>query len=127
MLSVLKRRPRILVLDDDSAMQRLVSTLLRREGYKVDTVAGGSEALEKVADRDYAALLLDVMTPTDGAMTVIRHLREARPELLERVILVTASPDSVLRAFADDSLPVVHKPFTADELTAAVHKVVGRP
>jgi CheY-like chemotaxis protein len=126
MLSVLKRRPRILVLDDDTAMQRLVSTLLRREGYNVDTVAGGSEALEKLAHREYVALLLDVMTPTDGAMTVIRHLREASPEMLDRVILVTASPQSVLKAFSGDALPVIHKPFTAEELTGAVKELVGK-
>ncbi|HEX7708895.1 MAG TPA: response regulator [Thermoanaerobaculia bacterium] len=122
---MLRRRPRILVLDDDTAMQRLVSVLLRREGYNVDTVAGGSEALEKMERREYVALLLDIMTPTDGAMTVIRHLREERPDLLERVILVTASPDSVLKAFSGDELPVVHKPFTAEELMAAVKERIG--
>ena len=87
----------MLVLDDDTSMQKLVSTLLRRAGYRVDVVSSGTQAIEKIGRR-YDALLLDVMTPTDGGFTVIRHLRESDPPMLKRVVLLTASPDSVLAA-----------------------------
>lgn len=120
---MLRRKGRILLLDDDSAMQRLVSTLLRRAGYRVDVVSSGSQAIEHLGRRDYAALLLDVMTPTEGGLTVIRHLKEANPALLARVLLVTGSPDSILRGVTGDVHGVVHKPFRAEQLLAAIEEV----
>ena len=126
MLSLLKRKARVLLLDDDPAMQRLVATLLRRAGLRVDVVSSGSQALEKIGRVPYDALLLDLMTPTEGGVTVIRHLKKENPQLLRRVILVTASPESVLKSVASDAAAVVHKPFEAEELVAKVNRVISQ-
>ena len=120
MLSLLSRKPRLLLLDDDPSMQRLVTAMLKREGYRIDVVASGSQAIDKVQSTKYDALLLDVMTPTDGGMTVIRFLREANPALLRRVVLVTASPPSVLATVEEEVFAIVHKPFEPKDLVATV-------
>ena len=122
MMSLLRRKGRLLLLDDDPSMQRLISTLLSREGYKVDVVSEAAQAKALLARRRYDGLLLDVMTPTEGGLTVIRDLRESRPALLARVILVTASPDSILRSVTDIAA-VVRKPFQPSELIDAVTRV----
>ena len=128
MIQILKRKTRILLLDDDTSMQKLVATLLRREGHRVDVVSSGSQAIEKInRDRDaYDALLLDVMTPTDGGFTVIKHLKEAKPAMLTRVVLLTASPESVLRTVKRDIFGIVHKPFEQQELIDTVARVVSQ-
>jgi CheY-like chemotaxis protein len=125
-MSLLKRKARLLLLDDDPAMQRLMVAVLRGAGYRVDVVSAGTPAIEKLSRVEYAALLLDLMTPTDGGMTVIRHLKATRPELLRRVLLVTASPESLLRSVAPDVAGVVQKPFETAELLATVERVVTR-
>jgi DNA-binding response OmpR family regulator len=126
MFPLLKRKARVLILDDDLAMQRLIAKLLSREGYRVDVVSAAAPAIEKIARIDYAALLLDLMTPTEGGVTVIRHLKKSKPAMLKRVLLVTASPDAVLRAVAPDVAGVVQKPFEAAELIAAVQRVAAK-
>jgi CheY-like chemotaxis protein len=126
MIRILKRKARVLVLDDDSSMQKLVSALLRREGHRVDLVSSGSQAVEKINQQRYDALLLDVMTPTDGGFTVIRHLQEADPAMLKRVLLLTASPESVLRGVKDEIFGVVHKPFVSSELIDAVTRMMAQ-
>ncbi|HYC58040.1 MAG TPA: response regulator [Thermoanaerobaculia bacterium] len=126
MIRLLKPKARILLLDDDTSMQKLVSTLLRREGHRVDVVSSGSQAIEKINHVEYHALLLDVMTPTDGGFTVIKHLKEANGELLNRVVLLTGSPESVLRSVKRDIFGVVHKPFEAQELIDTVTRVVSQ-
>jgi CheY-like chemotaxis protein len=126
MIRLLKRKARLLVLDDDTSMQKLVAALLRREGYAVDIVSSGSQAIEKISRQKYDALLLDVMTPTDGGFTVIRHLKEADPAMLERVVLLTASPDSILRGVKDDIFGVVRKPFEAAKLVETVARVLAQ-
>jgi CheY-like chemotaxis protein len=126
MLSLLKRKARVLVLDDDPAMQRLIVKLLGREGLRVDVVSAGAQAIEKIGGAEYHLLLLDLMTPTEGGITVIKHLKKAKPELLRRVILVTASPESVLKSVARDAAAVVHKPFEPEQLLTTVRRVLSQ-
>lgn len=125
MLKMLKRGARLLVLDDDPSMQKLVGTLLRRAGYRTDIVSAGRQAIEKIEQNDYAAMLLDLMAPTEGGLTVIKHLRETKPELLKRVVLVTASPESVLRGIDKDVAAIVRKPFEADDLIETISRVLS--
>ena len=125
MIRFLKRKARILVLDDDSSLQKLLGALLRREGHRVDIVSSGTLALEKIAKQTYDALLLDVMTPTDGGFTVIHYLKKANPALLKRVVLLTASPDSVLRGVERDIFGIVHKPFDSADLIETVARVIS--
>ena len=107
-------------------MQRLMSTLLRREGHRVDVVSEASQAIQKLGRYRYDALLLDIMTPTEGGMTVIRHLRESSPDLLRRVVLVTASPDSIVKSASKDVFGVVRKPFESRELLSTVERVIRK-
>jgi DNA-binding response OmpR family regulator len=125
MLPLLRRKVRLLLLDDDPGMQRLIPLLLKRAGYRVDVVSAGAQAIEKIAETEYGALLLDLMTPTEGGLTVIRHLKESNPALLRRVIVVTASPDSVLKRVEGDVAAIVQKPFEAETLLAAVESVMA--
>lgn len=124
MLPLLKRKARVLLLDDDPAMQRLIATLLRRAGYRVDVVSAGAQAIDRIGRTEYDALLLDLMTPTEGGLTVVRHLKKTSPQLLRRVVLVTASPQSVLKSVSGDVAAVVHKPFEAEHLVGTLEGVV---
>jgi CheY-like chemotaxis protein len=120
------RRKRVLLLDDDPSMQRLVSALLKRGGYRVDTVLTGREAIAAIERDGYDALLLDVMMPHEGGSTVIRHLQANDPAMLERALLVTGSPEAVLVSLAKNVAGVVKKPFDADELLGEVRRVAGK-
>lgn len=123
MVTLFKRKPRVLVLDDDVSMQKLVSVLLRRDGFSVEVVGSGRAAIAAVEKGSYAALLLDLMMPHEGGMTVLKHLRDNNPEMLQRVILLTATPDSVLKTIAGDVFAVVKKPFEGEDLVATVRKL----
>jgi two-component system response regulator CpxR len=124
MLNVFKRKARILVLDDDLAIQKLVSMLLKREGHRVDVVGRGSLAIEAIKKEPYSAIVLDLMMPTEGGMTVLRHLREENPALLKKVIILTATPEPVLKNMAGEVFAVVQKPFQAADLIATVKRLV---
>ena len=126
MLSFLKTKTRVLVLDDDPAMQRLIPIVLRRAGHRVDVVSAGAQAIEHIGRNDYSVLLLDLMTPTEGGLTVMNHLKKSNPKMLRRVILVTASPESVLRSVAGDAAAVVHKPFETEELLSTIERVLSK-
>jgi DNA-binding response OmpR family regulator len=123
MLPLIRPKTRLLLLDDDPSMQRLMAGILKRQGYRVDIVSTGRQAIERIGRISYAALLLDVMTPTEGGMTVIEHLRAARPELLGRVLVVSAAPPSALKTIPP-RIGVLRKPFAPAALVDAVARTV---
>lgn len=123
MSPLFKRRKRVLLLDDDSSMQRLVARLLGDEGFRVDVFLTGSQAIAALERQSYDVLLLDLMMPHEGGMTVIRHLRGNNPAMLKRSILLTASPDSLIGAVSREVSTVVQKPFEARELIDAVRRM----
>jgi len=123
MRSLLKRKPRVLLLDDDPSMQRLVAALLKNEGYRVDVFLTGRDALRSIEKNDYDVLLLDLMMPHEGGMTVIRELREKKPELLSRSLVLSASSQSVIGTVRNQVAGVVTKPFTSPDLIGAVRRI----
>jgi DNA-binding response OmpR family regulator len=120
MRPLFKRRKRVLLLDDDPSMQRLVARILASEGFRVDVFLTGSQAIAALATQTYDVLLLDLMMPHEGGMTVIRHLRMKNPAMLKRSILLTASPDSLIDALSGEVSTVVQKPFEPKQLIDAV-------
>lgn len=118
-----RKKLRVLLLEDDVSMQKLVSALLRRKGHRVDVVDSGTKAIEAIDREDYGVLLLDVMMPTEGGVTVLRYLRQHKPELLQRVILLTATAETVLKSISKDVFAVVRKPFDPDHLIATVNRL----
>jgi DNA-binding response OmpR family regulator len=123
MSPLFKRRKRVLLLDDDPSMQRLVARILGNEGFRVDVFLTGSEAIAALQKVTYDVLLLDLMMPHEGGMTVIRHLRGKNPKMLKRSILLTASPDSLIGALSGEVSTVVQKPFEPQRLIDAVRRM----
>jgi len=125
MRSLFKRRKRVLLLDDDPSMQRLVAHILQGDGFRVDVFLTGSQAIAALKRERYDVLLLDLMMPHEGGMTVIRHLRENDPPMLKRSILLTASPDSLIDALSGEVENVVQKPFPPQQLIDSVRRLSG--
>ena len=117
------RRKRALLLDDDAAMRRLVSLLLKRAGYSVDVVVSGNDAIDAIENQQYTAVLLDLMMPLEGGMTVIRYLRENAPAMLRRVIVITGAPDAVLEPIRNEIFAIVRKPFEHEALVKTAQKL----
>ena len=118
-------RERILVVDDDPLIVRLVRTNLAKAGYRILTASDGEEGLEMVASELPDLVVLDLMLPKLDGYEVCRRIREFS---LVPVVLLTAKGEQVdkLRGFemgADDYLT---KPFSPPELLARVQAVLRR-
>ena len=116
---------RVLVVDDDPDIRRLVGAYLRNDGFEVVEAADGEAALRLEATERPDLVVLDLMLPGVGGMDVLRELRTrgSRP-----VIVLTARDDVTDRVLglelgADD---YVTKPFHPRELLARIHSVLRR-
>ena len=79
---------KLLLADDEPDMIRALSAILTHEGYKVDAVCDGAEALEKAAAVSYDGLILDIMMPKLDGLAVLSALRDKY--ILTPVLLLTA-------------------------------------
>jgi two-component system, OmpR family, response regulator len=116
---------RVLVVEDEPDLRRVVVQALREEGYAVDEAADGEEGLYKASSWDYDALVLDLMLPRLDGWGVLRQLRQKR----KTPVLVLTARDSVrdrvkgLDCGADDYLV---KPFDLIELQARLRALIRR-
>lgn len=117
---------RILVVEDQRKLARLLHRGLREESYAVDVAADGEEGAFRALSDLYDLIILDIMLPRKDGFQVLRELREAG--VASRVLLLTAR-DAVadrvrgLDLGADDYLV---KPFAFDELLARVRALLRR-
>ena len=117
---------KLLLADDEPDMIRALSAILTHEGYKVDAVYDGAEALEKAAAVSYDGLILDIMMPKLDGLAVLSALRDK--DILTPVLLLTAKSQtedkiSGLDCGADDYLT---KPFDIGEFLARVRALTRR-
>ncbi len=118
-------RERILVVDDEASIRRILETRLKMAGYEVITAADGEEALEAYSKNNPDLVILDVMMPKLDGYGVTREIRKNSET---PIIILTALGDvseriTGLELGADD---YVIKPFSPKELEARVKAVLRR-
>jgi two-component system, OmpR family, response regulator len=116
---------RVLVVEDEPALLRVVSQTLREAGYAVDEAADGESGLYKAKVWEYDAVVLDVMLPKRDGWSVLSALRKTRktPVLLLTARDAVADKVRGLDVGADDYMI---KPFDLTELLARVRALIRR-
>lgn len=116
---------RVLLVDDDVQLCKLLAERLSTEGFTIETVHDGALGLERALSTEYALVVLDLMLPGMGGLDVLRRLRKVSPAPV--LILTARGEDSDrilgLEMGADDYVP---KPFNPRELIARIRAILRR-
>lgn len=112
---------RILVVDDDRAMVRTLSDILRLRGWSPDAAYSGEEAVLAEQQHDYELVLMDIKMPGIDGVTAFRRIKAHNPAA--RVVLMTAHTDpAVLQAAINEgALRVLPKPLDLPTLLALLN------
>ena len=116
---------RILVADDEPHIRRVLETLLELEGFEVDAVRDGAEALALLADpsREYVLVLTDLMMPEKSGLEVLSGVEELEHRRGLPVVILTAKGQEADRKLMFDlgANDFVTKPFSNQDLIARVN------
>jgi CheY-like chemotaxis protein len=109
---------RVLVVDDEALVRQLITTVLKAQGYAVETAASGLEALERIASDPPAVVLLDLMMPVMDGWAVLDRVRAmAAPPPVVVVSAYVDEPGVKDRAREAGAFAALSKPFRFGELT----------
>jgi PAS domain S-box-containing protein len=116
---------RILLVEDEADVQRVVARALELHGYTVDVAASGAEGLARARAGDYVLIITDLQMPELDGTTLYEHLHREQPGL-RWLILTGDTMRESSRAFLERTgLAVLAKPFTREALLASVAACLG--
>ncbi len=113
---------RILVVDDELGIREGCKRALAEEGYAVDAAEDGTVGLQKVKERSYDLILMDLMMPGIGGLDLIKKVREIDPEAIVVVITGYATFETAVEATKRGAYDYLPKPFTPETLTVLVKR-----
>ena len=114
------------MVEDDPAIRRLVTMVLQRSGFQVETAADGLEAVLKLGLTDYQVIVLDLMMPNLDGFTFLNTFAREEPQRLQQVIVTSAASPAVIRErMLRQPFRVLPKPFDISELVTTVQDCVA--
>ncbi|MDX1991117.1 MAG: response regulator [bacterium] len=120
-------KPRILVIDDDPALQKLVSTLLERSGMSVMTATNATEAAQILKARPLPdAIVLDLMLPDISGIEFLRQMRqrEAYQELPVLILSALADPEKIREGLSVGADRYLTKPYLGNNLVPTMQDLL---
>jgi CheY-like chemotaxis protein len=118
-------RKTALIAEDDAALRRMMVTLLRPLDVQIDEAADGLEAVERLRERRYDVVIVDLMMPRVDGYSVIRYLEEKDPQA--RAIVTSAVQGEALAPVVRSNVVrgVLSKPFDIDEFSSSVREAIA--
>lgn len=117
---------RILIVEDEKALSRVLVKIFEKNYYSVDAVYNGQEALDYIATSNYDIVLMDVMMPVMDGITALKKIRADGNQI--PVLLLTAKSEADDKVMGLDSGAnyYITKPFDTKELLAAVRAITRK-
>ena len=121
------RHQRVLIVDDDASIRRMLAVSLEREGYQTADACDGGEALDAMRGGQADLVLLDLMMPKVTGWEVLTE-RAAEPELrkIPVIVITAARGEGVANIPSDEICALLPKPFDLQRLRDLVKSCLGR-
>ncbi|HSP34707.1 MAG TPA: response regulator [Thermoanaerobaculia bacterium] len=115
---------KVLVVENDEVIIVLISHILTRSSYSVQTTLDALEVDDLLASNEYDAILLDLKMP-HGGVDLIRRIEKRNPALLSKIIVVSGAIDELHKIAGMPLYAIIRKPFEIDALLETVRSCVA--
>ena len=112
----------ILVVDDDTTFLKLITRILQQEGYQVDSVETGQEALEKTKENYYSLVLVDRKLPDADGVELLNKIEDTDPKIRKIIFTGFPSIDNIQEAISFGAHAYLTKPIDPQKNIATVKK-----
>jgi len=112
----------ILLIDDDPILLRVYADLLHRQGHEIVTATTGQEGLRLLAQRPFAAAIVDIVLPDMNGLDVLKSIKEADPDVVVLLVTGHASLDTAIEALRCGAYDYVRKPFADVDLIRVLQR-----
>ena len=112
----------ILVVDDDAQVRKTLSSILLDEGYLVETVENGKQAIRALEKAYFDLALIDIELPGMKGTELLLRLKEKQPKMVRIIITGFPSLENAVKAVNEGANGYVLKPFDAEELLKMIRK-----
>jgi DNA-binding NtrC family response regulator len=113
---------RILVVDDDESIRKVLTTILREEGYSVETAESGEEAIQKSNERFYNLALIDIRLPDMMGTHLLASIRETTPRMVKIIVTGYPSLQNAIEAVNSGADAYILKPFNVDKTLSIIRE-----
>lgn len=113
---------RIIIIDDDESIRKTLQTILEEEGYTVDTVNSGKEAIRKTNEKVYNLALIDMRLPDTEGVDLLLKIRDTTPRM--RKIIITGYPtiQNAMEAVNREADAFILKPFDVERVLQTIRE-----
>ena len=119
-------KKRLLIIDDEANMRHMLSTVLKKAGYHVETAADGAEGLEMIQQSQYDFLLCDIKMPKMDGMEFLKCSRNRLGAATVIMMSAYGSIDTAIEAMKSGAYDYISKPFKTDEVYLTLKKAEER-
>ncbi|HWO12365.1 MAG TPA: EAL domain-containing protein [Polyangiaceae bacterium] len=125
-IGLLAHIPKVLVVDDEPAIRRVLSDFLKMEGFTVDTAADGEAAVEHLTTQRYDVVISDLKMPRLGGLELLEEVARLNPEALAIVMTGFGTVDTAIHAMKAGAYDYILKPFKVDVVLATIVQGLAR-
>jgi two-component system response regulator AtoC len=118
--------PRILVVDDEKHIRKILSIMLSKKGYDVHTAESGDEALQITATTSFDAVITDIRMPGMDGLDLLARLKAQDPDAIVIVVTAFSSVETAITAMKNGAYDYISKPFKEDEIVLVLQKALER-
>jgi DNA-binding NtrC family response regulator len=118
-------KKKVLLVEDEAVLRESVRDWLVEDGYDVECVETGEEALERIKKEEFGVVVLDLRLPDIDGLQVFEHAKELKPETKGVIITAYPSKESREKAKRLGLLDYLAKPFKVDDLEKLITQALG--
>lgn len=119
----MEHKAHILIVDDNISLCKTMSFVLERKGYAVTTSKDGPEAIERVKERSFDVVFMDIKMPLMDGVEAYKKIKKIRPEAVVVMMTAYSVEDLVQEALREGAHGIIYKPLDIEKVVALIEEV----
>ena len=118
----MRKRAKILVVDDEPSIRKVLTAILEEKGYNVETAENGREAIRKSKTKFYNLALIDIRLPDMEGVKLLTEMKETKPKMAKIIITGYPSLQNAIEALNRGADAYIIKPLDIDKTLATIEE-----